>query len=669
MREDILRERYYWKDENGKPMEDWAGLCKRVAGALARDKKQEEDFFHAIHDCLFLPNSPALTNAGREAFTMSACFVLPIEDSVAGIFDTAKYSALVHKMGGGTGFSFARLRPAGDMVGTTQGIASGPCSFLKIYNASTEVMKQGGTRRGANMGMLSVDHPDIFEFISLKENEGTISNFNLSVAVTDEFMEAVKNDADFSLRFEDKERKVVKARAIWDKIIEGAWRNGEPGVFFIDKANETNPTPNVGMFEGTNPCGEQPLLPYEACVLGSINLAKMVNGDKKIDWETLKSTTRLGVLMLENIIDKQDYPLPQVEKMHKANRKVGLGVMGWADMLIKLGVHYASDKALALAEEVMSFITDEAVKISVELAETYGTFPNWEGSVWEQQGIKIRNATLTTIAPTGTLSIMARVNGGIEPIFDFRTIERRADVEYENTNEVYEEWKRENPGKPLPAYFVKANDIPAEWHVKMQAAFQKHTHNAISKTINFPKDATREDVEEAYFLAYDLGCKGLTVYRDGSRENQVISSQTDKPVTPGNIIGPMKMPEIKPQKGLEIETSEGTVHISVTIIDDKPYEVFITTPVESSHSEVYEALARIFSVSLRCGVPAHLLLQQIEDANKKYGSVVSPTYAILRAFRKLDINGGSTELCPECGGALVVQEGCKKCLSCGYSKC
>ena len=461
------------------------------------------------------------------------------------------------------------------------------------------------------------------------------------MAVTDEFMEAVKSNADFDLRFEGKVRRTVKAKSIWDKIMERAWRNGEPGVFFIDKANQSNPTPHIGAFEGTNPCGEQPLLPFEACVLGSVNLSLMVTADKQIDWDLLRSTVRTGVVMLDNIIDKQDYPLAQVEEMHKSNRKIGLGVMGWADMLIKLHIHYASDKALALAEEVMSFITEEAVKTSVELAEEHGPFPNWDGSAWSLQGVRIRNATLTTIAPTGTLSIMAKVNGGIEPVFDFRTVERRADTEYENTNQVYEEWHRENPGKPLPDYFVKANDIPAEWHVRMQAAFQKHTHNAISKTINFPEDATREDVEKAYLLAYDLGCKGLTVYRDGSRENQVITSA--KKTSGPRMMEPMKMPDIKPQKGLEIETSEGTVHISVTILDEKPYEVFITTPVESSHSEVYEALARIFSISLRCGVPANLLLQQIEDANKKYGSVVSPTYAILRAFRKLDMNGGSAE--------------------------
>jgi ribonucleoside-diphosphate reductase alpha chain len=667
VREDILRERYYWKDEEGNPIEDWTGLCERVSGVLTEDEEQKREFFDVIHSCLFLPNSPALTNAGREDFTMSACFVLPIEDSVAGIFDTAKYAALVHKMGGGTGFDFSHLRPAGNAVGTTHGIASGPCSFLKIYNASTEVMKQGGTRRGANMGMLRVDHPDILDFVSLKEKDGAISNFNLSVAVTDEFMACLARDGDFTLRFGGKVTRKVEARAIWDKIMEGAWRNGEPGVFFIDKANQANPTPHIGAFEGTNPCGEQPLLPYEACVLGSINLSKAASWDGKIDWDLLRTATRVGVAMLDNIIERQHYPLPEVERMHKSNRKVGLGVMGWADMLIKLGIHYASDRALALAEEVMGYISGEAVRASVELAERSGPFPNWEGSVWQERGIRVRNATLTTIAPTGTLSIIAKVNGGIEPVFDFATIERRAGAEYENTNLVYEEWRRDHPGESLPGCFVTANDVPAEWHVRMQAAFQRHTDNAISKTINFPKNAARKDVEEAYLLAYSLGCKGLTVYRDGSRENQVISSGA-KVAFPG-IMEPMKMPEIKPQKGLEIETSEGTVHISITILDDKPFEVFVTTPVESKHSEVYEALARIFSISLRCGVPAKLLLQQIEDANKKYGSVVSPTYAILRAFRKLDINGGSRETCPECGDVLVLQEGCQKCVACGFSKC
>ena len=358
MREDILKERYFRKDSRGNVIEDWPKLCDRVSEAIAATAGQRQEFFNVMHDCLFLPNTPALTNAGRPDFTMSACFVLPVEDSIEGIFDAAKQAALVHKMGGGTGFSFSRLRPAGDKVGTTNGLASGPCSFMKIFNTSTEVMKQGGTRRGANMGMLRVDHPDILDFIALKSRDGDFGNFNISVAVTDEFMDAVKNAGNFALRFNGEVRKTVKAREIWDKIVEMAWLNGEPGVFFIDKANRSNPTPHVGQYEATNPCGEQMLLPYEACVLGSVNLAKMVKTGNEIDWDLLRSTVRTAAVFLDNIIDRQAYPLPEIERMHKANRKIGLGVMGWADMLIRLGISYASDAAMTLAEQVMSFITE-----------------------------------------------------------------------------------------------------------------------------------------------------------------------------------------------------------------------------------------------------------------------------------------------------------------------
>ncbi len=516
MREDILRERYYWKDPQGNPMEDWAGLCRRVARNLSNDVDEEEAFFNVMHEALFLPNSPALTNAGREAFTMSACFVLPIEDSVGAIFDTAKCAALVHKMGGGTGFGFSRLRPAGDTVGSTQGLASGPCSFLKIYNTSTEVMKQGGTRRGANMGMLRVDHPDIFEFVGLKERDGTINNFNLSVALTDEFMEAVEKDGDFDLRFDGKARRRVKARAIWDRIVEGGWRNGEPGVFFIDRANEANPTPRMGAFEGTNPCGEQPLLPFEACVLGSVNLSKMVSPEGTIDWDLLRSTVRTGTRMLDNIIDKQDYPLPQVEEMHKSNRKIGLGVMGWADMLIRLAIRYASQEALTLAEGVMSFITREAVEVSTELARIHGPFPQWEGSVWQQRGIKVRNATLTTIAPTGTLSIIARVNGGIEPVFDLKTVERRADVEYENTNLAYEEWQMAHQGEPLPGYFAEG-----ERHIRGMAredagGFPEAYPQRHIEDHQFPKRSDREGGREGLPPCLRAGVQGA--YRLSRRQ-------------------------------------------------------------------------------------------------------------------------------------------------------
>ncbi len=664
MREDILRERYFRKDPQGNPIEDWKGLCTRVSEAVGRTRGEREDFFIVMHECLFLPNTPALTNAGRPDFTMSACFVLPVEDSIEGIFDAAKQAALVHKMGGGTGFSFSRLRPTGDKVGTTNGLASGPCSFMKIFNTSTEVMKQGGTRRGANMGMLRVDHPDILDFITLKSHDGDFGNFNISVAITDEFMDAVKIDGNFTLRFKGETRRTVKAREIWDKMIEMAWLNGEPGLFFIDKANRSNPTPNIGEYEATNPCGEQMLLPYEACVLGSVNLARMATADNEIDWSLLRSTVKIAVAFLDSIIDRQAYPFPEIERMHKANRKIGLGVMGWADMLMRLGVSYASNAAVTLAEEVMSFITEVAVQASVDLAKEHGPFPNWEGSAWAP-GVPVRNATLTTIAPTGTISIIAGVSSGIEPVFDFETEQKRADRSFMVSHPLYEEWRKANPGEERPDYFIKASEVPVEWHVRMQAAFQKHTHNAISKTVILPFNATMADVEKAFLLAYDLGCKGLTVYRDGSRKNQVISSRGTVNRT---RVEPVELPKVRDQKLVEVDTSEGKVFVHITMAEREPLEVFITSPVESKHAETYEALAMIMSDALRCGRAPEALLKHIQRANLKHGSVVSPTYAILRAFRMLGVNG-SSDRCDECGGVVVLQEGCQTCLSCGASKC
>ncbi|WP_051409298.1 adenosylcobalamin-dependent ribonucleoside-diphosphate reductase [Syntrophorhabdus aromaticivorans] len=662
MREDILKERYFRKDSSGNVIEDWPGLCRRVSEAVAATDEQREEFFNVMHDCLFLPNTPALTNAGRPDFTMSACFVLPVEDSIEDIFDAAKQAALVHKMGGGTGFSFSRLRPKGDKVGTTNGVASGPCSFMKIFNTSTEVMKQGGTRRGANMGMLRVDHPDILDFISLKSCDGDFDNFNISVAVTDEFMDAVKTSSLFSLRFNGEARKTVKAREIWDKMIEMAWLNGEPGVFFIDRANRANPTPHIGTYEGTNPCGEQMLLPYEACVLGSVNLAKMVRADRDVDWEILRSTVRTAVVFLDNVIDRQAYPLPEIEMMHKGNRKIGLGVMGWADMLIRLGMSYASEAPVTLAEKIMSSITEEAVRMSRELAGQHGPFPNWEGSTWAPD-VPVRNATLTTIAPTGSISIIAGVSSGIEPVFDFETEQKRADRSFSVSHPLYEEWKKTNPEGQLPGYFIRSADVPVEWHIRMQAAFQKHTHNAISKTVILPHDATTSDVEQAFLLAYDLGCKGLTVYRDGSRRNQVITSRDKR-----DRVEPVELPKIRDQKLVEVDTSEGRVFVHITMSEKEPVEVFITSPVESKHAETYEALAMIMSDALRCGRSPEALLKHIQRANMKHGSVVSPTYAILRAFRMLGVNGCS-DTCDECGGVVALQEGCQTCLSCGASKC
>lgn len=669
IREDVLEKRYYLKNKENESIEDWKGLCKRVSDTVAQNEKEYEDFFNRLYNCEFLPNTPALVNAGKEGFSLSACYVIPVEDSMEEIFEAVKQTVLIQKSGGGTGFSFSRLRPAGDIVGSTKGIASGPCSFIRAFDTATDVVKQGGVRRGANMGILRCDHPDIMEFISLKKKEGELSNFNLSIGITDAFMDALKANEDFPLVFSGTVRKTVKAKEIWDAIIEGAYSNGEPGVVFLDTINRANPTPHIGDIEATNPCGEQPLLPYEACVLGSINLAKMVDETKEINWKKLLGVTQAGVRFLDNVIDIQHYSIPEIEKMHKGNRKIGLGIMGWADMLIKLGIPYNSDEAPKLAEKVMSFITDTSVKESTRLAEEKGVFPNWEGSIWQKKGIKMRNATATTIAPTGSLSIIAECSSGVEPVFAWETVQKRPVGEHIVVHPLYRKWKEKNPSKTLPPYFVTAKEVSVKYHIKMQAAFQKYTHNAVSKTINLPNSATKEDIENTFLLAYSSGCKGVTVYRDGSRSMQVISDTTKPKSTyiPPET-HPIKLPEVRPQMMIEIPTHEGTAFVSITLIENIPLEVFVTSPVESKNAEVYDALARIFSIALRSGVPARTLIKQLEQANQKYGSVVSPLAAIVRAFKKLGINGGEKR-CPNCDAIMVLEEGCMKCLSCGYSKC
>lgn len=660
LREDLLERRYYLKDDSGKSLEDWEGLCRRVAGVVARDEKEEREFFRYLYECLFLPNTPTLINAGKPGMSFSACFVLPVEDSMESIFEAVKRAALIHKSGGGTGFSFSRLRPAGDPVRGTGGVASGPCSFIHAFDAATDTVKQGSTRRGANMGILRVDHPDVMDFISLKREEGRLPNFNLSIGITDRFMEALRADRDFELVFGGRVRKVLKAREIWNAIVDGAWRNGEPGVIFLDTINRFSPTPHLGEIESTNPCGEVPLLPYEACVLGSVNLSKMVRGNG-LDFSLLQEVVRVGVRFLDRIIDVQGYPFPEIEKAHKGNRKIGLGVMGWADLLLKLGIPYNSLKALEVAEDLMGYIARVCQDESSRLAEVDGVFPNWEGSVWHSKGIAVRNATLTTIAPTGSISILAGCSSGIEPVFDWETVQKRPVGEYRVIHPVYEEWKRNNFERVVPSYFVTAKEIPWEWHIRMQAAFQKFVNNAVSKTINLSREAGREDVSKAFLLAYELGCKGVTVYRDGSRSEQVISSASSA------VREPDDLPPVLDAKRICIETHEGRVYFTISFLEGSPREVFINTPVESKSSEIYEAFARIFSVALRSGVPLSKLTAQLEKANTKYGSVVSVPYALVRAFRLLGVNGETK--CPDCGASLVPEEGCLKCHSCGFSKC
>ncbi len=552
----VLEKRYLLKDEQGKVVESPAGLFRRVARVIASvdklyDKNADTEtigdaFYGMMSRLEFLPNSPTLMNAGTDIGQLSACFVLPVGDSIEEIFDALKYMALIHKSGGGTGFSFSRLRPNGDIVGSTKGVASGPVSFMRIFDVATDVIKQGGRRRGANMGILRVDHPDIIEFISAKEKEGVFNNFNISVGVTDAFMEAVRNDDFYELINPRTGRPVKRVRAagVFNAIVASAWRTGDPGLIFLDEINRHNPTPHVGQIESTNPCGEVPLLPYESCNLGSINLSKMVeNGD--IDWEKLRSVVRLAVHFLDNVIDANVYPLPQVEKATKANRKIGLGVMGFAEMLIQLNIPYDSNEALGVAEKIMSFISKEAFKRSEELALERGVFPNFDGSMWKERGYKaLRNATLTSIAPTGSLSIIAGTSSGIEPLFAVSFIRNVIGTQLFETNLLFEKIAKERgfystelmteiarkgsiqgiEGIPedVRRIFVTALDIAPEWHVRMQAAFQKHVDNAVSKTVNLPQDATLDDVYQIYWLAYELKCKGITVFRYGSRRKQVL---------------------------------------------------------------------------------------------------------------------------------------------------
>ncbi len=539
----VLKRRYLLKDDSGNATETPLELFHRIAKAIALDPGSEDEFLKILSNLEFLPNSPTLMNAGTDLGQLSACFVIPVEDSLTSIFDAVKSMALIQQSGGGTGFSFSRLRPKGDIVRTTHGVASGPVSFMSVFDATTDVIKQGGKRRGANMGILKADHPDIIEFITAKTKEGFLTNFNISVAVDDKFMKAVREDGEYEL-VNPRNREVVKkvrARDIWNLIITMAWRKGDPGLIFIDEINRHNPTPHVGMMESTNPCGEVPLLPYESCNLGSINLAKMVK-EGMIDREKLEKTINIGVKFLDNIIDVNKYPLSEIEAITKANRKIGLGVMGFADMLVQLGIPYDSEKALKTGEDIMSFIQEKSHAMSEQLAEERGAFPNFPGSIYKKP---IRNATVTTVAPTGTISIIAGCSSGIEPLFAISFVRNVMEgTKLLEVNPYFEAVARERGfyseelmikiakhgtlagidevPDDVKRVFVTTFDIAPEWHVRMQAAFQKHCDNAVSKTINFPNDVDIKEVEKAYMLAYELKCKGITVYRYGSKPQQVL---------------------------------------------------------------------------------------------------------------------------------------------------
>lgn len=571
----VLEKRYLLKDENGHVVETPADLFWRVASTIAAaDEKYGaskgaveavgEAFFKLMAERLFVPNSPTLMNAGRPLGQLSACFVLPVEDALSnghsGIYDTLRAMALVHQSGGGTGFSFSRLRPKNDIVRSTMGVASGPISFMSLFDASTDVVKQGGTRRGANMGILRVDHPDIMEFVTCKDDTSKITNFNISVGVTDAFMTAVNMDMEYDL-IHPRTGEVVgelRARDVWEKIIHGAWKTGEPGVFFIDRANYFNPVPHLGSYEATNPCGEQPLLPYDVCNLGSINLGVFVK-DGEIEWDRLRSVIHLSTHFLENVIDANQYPLAEITDLAQRIRRIGLGVMGLADLFIKLGIAYDSEEAVELGRKIQQFVDDEAKVESERLAEQRGVFPEWEKSIWgpdktcargpDNERIRpmrrLRNCNVTTVAPTGTISIIAGCSSGIEPLFAVAFMRNQAGVLMPDVNEDFvaiakkEGWYSEELMRKVAQagnidideipekwqrVFATANHIAPEWHIKMQAGFQEYNDSAISKTCNFANDATEAYVEEIYRLAYTLGCKGVTVYRDGSRDMQVLST-------------------------------------------------------------------------------------------------------------------------------------------------
>lgn len=754
----VLERRYLRKDEEGKLIETPEQMFTRVASAIAiadkqygktdqEVKKLQDLFFKIMTNLEFLPNSPCLMNAGKELGQLSACFTLPIEDSMESIFETLKVTSLIHKSGGGTGFNFSRLRPKNAVVKTTGGVASGPISFMRVYDAATEAVKQGGTRRGANMGILRVDHPDIMEFITCKENNNQINNFNISVAITDEFMFRLTRGEEYDLIDPHTHKPVQKinAKEVFDLIVKQAHKNGEPGIIFIDRINQYNPTPKLGKVESTNPCGEQPLLPFESCDLGSINLDQMctkTDSGCEIDWDRLKEVTALAVHFLDNLIDVNRFPLPEIEKATKATRKIGLGVMGWASLLIRLNIPYNSAEAVALAEKVMAFILDEANKKSLELGKTKGVFPAFKGSIYDRKdgSTRMRNATLTTIAPTGTISIIAGpCSSGIEPLFAISYYRKVMDndklVEVEP---LFEQVARERGFystklmekiaesasirdiKEIPEdvrrVFVTSHDISPEWHIRMQAAFQKYVHNATSKTINFPNEATIEDVRKAYILAFDLNCKGTTIYRDNSREEQVLNVGKPKEKQEAKLtqetkkeIAPRPRPEVIIGTTTKVSTGCGNLYVTINVDEDgKPFELFTQMgKAGGCAASQLEATGRLVSLAFRAGIEVKSIIEQLRNIRcpspswEKGQRIFSCADAIARVVERRLVNTQAPArleaesitipmkhshddqlqtsdlneqvnivgVCPDCGGALRHEEGCVKCHACGYSKC
>jgi len=724
----VLERRYLKRDAEGNILEKPENMFRRVARTIASAETGlgtgvdletlEEDFYGMMTSLEFMPNSPTLMNAGRELGQLSACFVLPVGDSMESIFEAIKQTALIHKSGGGTGFSFSRIRPANDVVLSTQGVSSGPLSFMKVFDAATETIKQGGTRRGANMAILRVDHPDIMDFIMSKRDQNVLTNFNISVGLTEAFMEAVEEDGDYDI-INPRSGEAVKtmpARKVFDHIVDLAWDNGEPGIIFLDRLNRDNATPHVGEIEATNPCGEQPLLPYESCNLGSINLAKMITETGEVDWEKLRGTVRLSTRFLDNVIEVNNYPLPAISERTLGNRKIGLGVMGWADMLILLGIPYNSEKAISLAEELMKFITEEAREASRDLAVERGAFPNFTGSIYDGDNghHPVRNATCTTIAPTGTISIISSTSSGIEPLFAVSFVrqvmdddklvevhpifERIAKEQGFYTPELMEKIAEEGTiadmveiPESVRALFATAHDITPEDHIRMQAAFQAHTDNAVSKTVNFCNGATRDDVTTVYRLAYKMGCKGVTIYRDGSRDNQVLSvdkkeKEEEKILPPEQHKTRRKKDRPRALAGATYQMETGCGHLYITINEDENglFELFtMMGKAGGCASSQCEALGRLISLSWRSGVQARQTVKQMIgiSCHKPNGfgenRISSCADAVARAIQMhLLADGEECEehvrdggACPDCGGPVEHEGGCCVCRACGYSEC
>lgn len=710
--ETVLKRRYYLKDKDGNPLETWEALCERVGNAVAAGKRKPKNyetlrkrFYEMMHNLEFLPNSPCLMNAGTDLGQLSACFVLPVEDSMDGIFTAVRNGALVHKTGGGTGYAFSRLRAKNSSVQSTQGVASGPLSFAAVFDAATETIKQGGKRRGANMGVLRIDHPDILDFITAKQEQDKFNNFNFSVALTDVFMRALEMDGSYEL-LEPSTGHVtreLKAREVFDHIVDLAWLNGEPGVLFIDSANRGNPTPHLGPFEATNPCGEQWLLPYESCNLGSINLARFVT-DEEIDYSRLEQTVRTATIFLDNVIDCNRFPIPEIEEMTRKTRKIGLGIMGLHDMLIQLCIPYASEEGRQKASEVMMFVRDIAEDESIKVAKKKGPFPAYDAdtATYEPR----RNAALTSIQPTGTVSMIADCASGCEPYFSIVMVKHVMDDDrlilvnkyFEKVAKEHGFYSKELMDEVADSGTVIGHDeIPVKWqeifrtaqdispddHIKMQGILQQSgVDSSISKTINLPSTANREDVRRSYMLGYDLGCKGLTVYRDGSRDSQVLNTKERSEKSDGeektavvSSNGKRNLPDVLSAKRYRVKDQDGKSVYIIVCFDEKeePMEVFAKFPFDNrvdlkDKSTMWTTTCRLVSLALRFDVPMNEIIKQLDRSSGHMLDLPAQLSKLFKSFMA-GTQHGFADTCPECSGNLVFEEGCETCKACGYSKC